>query len=111
MATVSSYLVAYILSLLVNLVASVVLVAFKPLVQRLRSTLIVANLVAAFVGGLGAVWAYTSLAAHTVLNLAYGMLLLPALAELWNDQRRIAKAKAGTSGVRTMLEASGEPEA
>jgi hypothetical protein len=111
MTTVGSYVVAFVLSHVINMVASVLVVPFKPIVARVPSMLAAANLAAAFVGGFGAVWAYASLAANTFFELAYLMLLLPALAEFWNDQRRIDRAKTGLSGMRAIMTASGEAEA
>ena len=110
MITIGSYLTAYVLSLIVNLVSALLVVVVNPLTQRFPGVAIVGNLLAAFAGGLGAVWLYTILAEHTPLELTYGMLLLPALAGLWNDQGRIARAKAGMSGVRATMEAWGDLE-
>ena len=67
--TAGSYLVAYFLSHLANFMASILVVAFKPLVVRRPSMIVVANLTAAVVGGFGAVWACAFLAANTFLDI------------------------------------------
>ena len=105
-----SYIAAFILSALVNIVALVLLVPFKPLISRARWAAPAAYFLCAFVGGFGTVWAYITLAEHTFLEVAYFMLMFPALLQLWNDMRRVKWAKKGLSGTKRILEHMGEPE-
>src|SRR3972149_8153256 len=105
-----SYIAAFILNSVVNMVALVLLMPFKPLISRVRWTAPIAYFLYAFVGGFGAVWAYITLAERTFLEVTYFMLLLPALFQLWNDTRRVSWAKKGLSGAKRVLEHIGEPE-
>lgn len=105
-----SYVAAFILSALVNMIALLVLVPFKPLISRYRSLAPVAHFFYAFAGGGGAVWAFATLTQYTFLELSYFMLLVPAIFQLRNDMRRVYVSKQGLSGAKRALEEIGEPE-
>lgn len=110
MILVTSYIVAFILNGMVNMVALLILIPFKPLILRCRSFSPVAHFLYAFVSGAGSVWAYTALSHSTFLELAYFMLLVPAMFQLMNDMKRVSLAKRGLSGVKWVLESIEDQE-
>jgi len=99
-----SYITAFILNGVVNMIALFILVSFQPLITKYRWFIPVASFLYAFVAGAGAVWIYTVLSQNTFLELTYFMLLVPAIFQLLNDMKRVDLAKQGLSGAKRMLE-------
>jgi len=111
MILVASYITAFILNGVVNMIALLILVILAPFINlRYRSFAPVVHFLYAFVAGAGAVWAYTILSQNTSLELAYFMLLAPTIFQLFNDTKRVNRAKQGLSGVKRMLENIDDPK-
>ena len=99
-----SYIAAFLVTSVVCMITPAFLIPFKPIISVAKGVLPVGTFTYAFIGGFGSVWVYVTLTRNTFLELAYFMLLLPAIFQLWNDMRRVNLAKAGMSGTRRMLE-------
>lgn len=106
-----SYIVSLIVHSLVNRVMLIVAyLPTKPLVDINKKFQYVISFVYAILAGFLGSYCYIILADNSIFFLSYFMLLLPALIFFISDQNRISKAKRGTSGVKTILEANMEPE-
>lgn len=108
MLTATSYLVAFLTTSLVTTSAYLVLVLFKPITAGHPRRAIGPQFFVSALGAVGSVYIYSLIAEFSPLSIAYVMLLIPALYQLWNNQVRITQAKAGISRVRMILEAQGE---
>jgi hypothetical protein len=109
--TLASYLVAFVIFILSNLVASVAIFPFTELFRRNRALLPPARfLIDGFLTFL-AVFLVSWLPSITPLHAAYAMVLLASLGQGTNAFLRLEAAKRGRSGVRRLMEQAGELDA
>lgn len=109
MTILLSYIAAFVTTMLVTNLAFVSLLLFKPLCNKFPFLIPVTHFFAATVGAFSAVFVYGWIADKTFLVMAYFIVLLPAIFLIWNNTRRVSRAKAGVSGVRKILDSWEEP--
>jgi hypothetical protein len=105
-----SYIAAFLLSGLVNLLSLALLIPMKSLISANQRLMPPIYLLIAFVGGFGSVWAFVQLASGTTLQATYFMFLIPAVLQMTNDYRRVLRAKSGGSPAKVILANTGEED-
>ena len=110
LAEISSYVIAFVVFLIIPIPSSLLSVMLVPLLKRVKwvaplSNLII-NAVGVYIGVLIASWLISEIGNTP----SWLMFLFPGYYMVQNDVGRINRVKAGKSNVQMMLEANDEPE-
>jgi hypothetical protein len=103
-----SYVAAFVVILLADLIITFATAAFIPLLRRVRSWYPIFSLVVSSVATFVGIWAFAAIAAKTPLRASVAMIAIPALLTYRNDRQRVQKVLAGVSGPKVLLAQHGE---
>ena len=108
--SVASYVCAFTIIILVDVIFTFASIPFIPLLRRGRSLFPFFSFFLSSAATFFGIWAFAAIASTTPLRSSVAMIAIPALLTYHNDRQRIQKVMSGVSGPKLLLIQQGEPE-